>query len=48
MLREGTMPEGYTVKKRRLVISGDVATKSSRKSKGGKKRKDSKVQPIAA
>ena len=42
------MPEGYTVKKRRSVITGDLAVKSTKKSKSSKKRKDKRAQPIAA
>jgi hypothetical protein len=50
MLREGTLPDGYTVKKRRLVVTGVGPTASLKKAKKkqGKKGKDKKVQPIAA
>jgi hypothetical protein len=55
MLRDGTLPEGYTVKRRRLVITGDVAATSkkskkstSKQSEQGKKRKDKRIRPIAA
>lgn len=34
MLREGTLPEGFTVKKRKLV-KAKAATKKSKRSKAG-------------
>lgn len=50
MLREGTLPEGYAVKKRRLVVSGVVATASVKttKKQQGSSGKGKKVRPIAA
>lgn len=48
MLRDGTLPDGYTVKKRRLVASGAVVGSVKSSKKQGKKGRGKKVQPIAA
>ena len=48
MLREGSLPEGYTVKKRKLVATGATATSITKSGKKGKKGKREKAQPLAA
>ena len=50
MLRDGTLPAGYTVKKRKLVVAEVAAPLPTKKPKkqGKKKRKDKRVEPIAA
>jgi hypothetical protein len=49
MLRDGTLPDGYTVKKRKLVTVSAAASVPPKKVKQGKKkRKDKRVEPIAA
>jgi hypothetical protein len=51
MLRDGTLPDGYTVKKRRLVQVGAAATvlpAKSIKKKKRKKDKREKARPLAA
>jgi hypothetical protein len=48
MLREGTLPDGFTVKKRRLVVLGADSKATKKAKKQNKQRKSKKTRPLAA
>jgi hypothetical protein len=48
MMRDGTLPDGYTVKKRKLVKVDTAGTKDKKKSKKSKKSKTKARAKIAA
>ena len=49
MLKEGTLPAEYTVKKRRLVMAdGSPLPKKDKKKKGKKKKKKARAEKKAA